>query len=76
MKNVGKMEERGYDIKIESVAKKKYTSPSKNVDFSIGVSELLQIAVLFYSFQIIPRDYTTGRPHFVLFRFFLKKRTR
>ena len=31
MKNVGKMEERGYDIKIESVAKKKYTSPSKKM---------------------------------------------
>ena len=33
MKNVGKMEERGYDIKIESVAKKKYTSPSKKCWF-------------------------------------------
>ena len=59
MKNVGKMEERGYDIKIESVAKKKYTSPSKNVDFSIWVSEHLQITILFYLFQIIPGDYTT-----------------
>ena len=55
MKNVGKMEERGYDIKIESVAKKKYTSPSKKMLILafewVNISKLQFYSIYFRLYQ-------------------------